>query len=248
MVQPLRHWLLNDVDSIALTSPYGLPGSPALTRYCDNTEFVTDGQDKCAYPEPAEEVVAQWRQQLNERFFLFAGVLDHDKGLHTLLEAVADTDMIVVIAGNGPAEYALKRRACDLKLENVHFTGTLSEEDRLALLCLCYGVIFPSHVHVGTLDVSLLDGAMYSKPMISDEAGSGTTYVNIAGETALVVPREDVFALRSAMMHLWTQPELAARMGKFAHKRYQTLFTAEMMAKNYVRLYVDVISGNPKTP
>jgi len=246
--QPLRHWFLNDVERIVVTTPNYLPGSPLLNQCPDKTEAVTYGLDKDIYPQPASESLAKWRERFTGRFFLFVGVLRYYKGLHILLEAVADTDMSVVIVGDGPEAAALKQQASDLQMGNVHFLGALPEADKVALLSLCYGVVFPSHLRSEAFGISLLEAAMYAKPMISSEIEIGSNYVNIADETGLVVPPEDVFALRAAMNRLWDKPGLAAQMGNFAQKRCQTIFTAEMMAKNYVRLYVDVISGNTKEP
>lgn len=246
--QPLRHWFLNDVDRIVATSPNYLSSSPVLNRYRDKTEVITYGLDKDIYPQPSPELIDKWQQRFADRFFLFVGVLRYYKGLHILLEAVAGTDMPVLIVGNGPEEAALKRQARDLNLDNVHFLGALPEEDKVALLSLCYGVVFPSHLRSEAFGISLLEGAMYAKPMISSEIGTGTSYVNVADETGVVVPPDDVPALRAAMVRLWDKPALAAQMGQFAQKRYQTIFTSEMMARNYVRLYVDVISGNTREP
>ncbi|MFZ6730863.1 glycosyltransferase family 4 protein [Undibacterium sp. Ji42W] len=246
--QPLRQWFLNDADKIVTTSPNYLSSSLVLNRYRDKTEVIADGLDKNIYPQPSPELIAKWQQRFAGRFFLFVGMLRYFKGVHILLEAVADTDMPVLIVGNGPEEAALKQQARDLKLDNVHFLGALPEEDKVALLSLCYGVVFPSHLRSEAFGISLLEGAMYAKPMISSEIGTGTSYVTIAGDTGVVVPPEDALALRAAMTDLWDKPALAAQMGQLAQKRYHAIFTSEMMARNYVRLYVDVISGNTREP
>jgi rhamnosyl/mannosyltransferase len=77
--------------------------------------------------------------------------------------------------------------------------------------------------------------------MISSEIGTGTTYVNIANETGLVVPPSDPLALRAAMRQLWDQPALAAEMGRKAEERYWALFTAEKMVASYLDLYRNVV-------
>ena len=78
---------------------------------------------------------------------------------------------------------------------------------------------------------------MYGKPMISCEIGSGTSYINIAGETGLVVPPRDSVALAAAMNHLWNQPAAAASMGEAAARRFEKLFSADSMAKAYAEIY-----------
>ncbi|PXX47719.1 glycosyltransferase [Undibacterium pigrum] len=249
--QPLRHWFLNDVDRMVTTSPSYLSGNVVLNGYREQTEAIAyslDSQDNEVYSRPDSESLAKWRERFNGRFFLFWGRLDYCKSLHILLQAVADTDIPLVIVGDGPEAAALKQQARDLQLNHVHFLGALPEEDKVALLSLCYGVVFPSHLRSETLGISLPEAAMHAKPMITSETGTGTAFLNIADETGLVVPPEDTFALRAALMRLWDKPALAMQMGNFAQKRYQTIFNAEMMAKNYARLYVDVISGNAKEP
>ena len=50
---------------------------------------------------------------------------------------------------------------------------------------------------------------MFGKAMISTEIGTGTSYVNVDGETGLVVPASDQRALREAMGKLWGDDVLA---------------------------------------
>lgn len=237
---PLKHNFLNDVTRIVATSPNYLATSPILERYKDKTEIITYGLDKSIYPVPSEALLQHWRQRVGERFFLFVGMLRYYKGLHILLEAAAGTDIPVVIVGDGPVEAELKRQAQSLGLNNVHFLGALPEPDKVALLTLCYALAFPSHLRSEAFGISLLEGAMFGKPMISSEIGTGTTYINVAGQTGLVVPPSDPLAFRQAMQYLLDHPEQAAQMGQRAQQRYIELFTADRMAKNYLQLYQQV--------
>jgi rhamnosyl/mannosyltransferase len=82
---------------------------------------------------------------------------------------------------------------------------------------------------------------MYGKPMISCEIGTGTTFINLAGETGLVIPPADPGALRDAMHTLITQPELAAELGRKARLRFESIFTAELMASRYAALYRSIL-------
>jgi len=89
---------------------------------------------------------------------------------------------------------------------------------------------------------------MYGKPMISCEIGSGTTYINIDGETGLVTPPDDAPALRAAMRTLWQNPELARAMGARAAARFHEVFTAGQMAAGYTALYREVIARHAAQP
>ncbi|NHZ38637.1 glycosyltransferase family 4 protein [Massilia aquatica] len=242
LYQPLKHRFLQSVDTIVATSPNYMASSAVLDRYRDKTRVITYGLDKTIYPEPDQARMDKWRTQIGERFFLFVGVLRYYKGLHILLDAVANTDYPVVIVGAGPIENELKAHAERLGLTHVLFVGALDEADKVALLTLCYALVFPSHLRSEAFGISLLEGAMYGKPMISSEIGTGTTYINIDAETGLVVPPSDPQAFGEAMRKLWDNPELAQAMGKRAEARYWELFTAEQMAKSYTALYHELVA------
>ena len=242
LYQPLKHRFLQSVDTIVATSPNYLASSAVLDRYRDKTRVIAFGLDKASYPEPDAARMDEWRARIGPKFFLFVGVLRYYKGLHILLEAAAGTDYPVVIVGAGPIEGELKARALALGLTNVLFVGRLEEPDKVALLKLCYAVAFPSHLRSEAFGISLLEGAMFGKPMISSEIGTGTTYINVDGETGLVVPPSDHVALRGAMRRLWDDPQLAAEMGRRAEARYWKLFTAAQMADDYVRLYRELVA------
>ncbi|WP_276527368.1 glycosyltransferase [Microvirgula aerodenitrificans] len=137
-------------------------------------------------------------------------------------------------------ETELRAQAQRLGLHNVHFLGPLPDEDKAALLVLCLGVVFPSHLRSEAFGVTLIEGAMHGKPLVSCEIGTGTSYINLDGETGLVVPPGNVQALRQALDRLWHEPALAAAMGARARQRYLGHFTARHMVERYAALYRDV--------
>ncbi|NVD99741.1 glycosyltransferase family 4 protein [Massilia sp. BJB1822] len=237
---PLKQRFLKSVDTIVATSPNYMASSPVLRRYRHKTRTITYGLDRTIYPEPRAEVMEKWRAECGERFFLFVGVLRYYKGLHILLDAMAGLDYPVVIVGAGPIEQELKEHAARLNLHHVKFLGAVEEEDKIALLKLSYAMAFPSHLRSEAFGISLLEGAMFGKPMISSEIGTGTTYINVDGETGLVVPPSDAQAFREAMRRLWENPQMAADMGRRAEQRYWELFTAKAMAENYLKLYQEL--------
>jgi glycosyltransferase involved in cell wall biosynthesis len=241
---PLMHRFLDRVDAIVATSPNYFASSDVLRRYGSKVRSIPFGLDRGTYPQPEAARLERWRARVGERFFLFVGVLRYYKGLHILLDAMARLDYPVVIVGAGPIENELKEHARRLNLTHVQFVGAVDEQDKAALLTLCYAMAFPSHLRSEAFGISLLEGAMYGKPMISSEIGTGTSYINIDGDTGLVVPPGDPQAFGDAMRTLWNDPERAAAMGARAEQRYQSLFTAEKMAVDYERLYCEVAKGS----
>jgi glycosyltransferase involved in cell wall biosynthesis len=244
--RPLQWKFLDDMSRIVATSPNYLASSDVLAKYKHKVSVIPIGLDKATYPVPSPDKLTYWRERLGPKFFLFVGVIRYYKGLHILMEAAQGADYPIVIVGAGPIEEELKTQAMQLGLRNIHFFGFLPDEDKVALLTLCYGVLFPSHLRSEAFGISLLEGAMYGKPMISSEIGTGTTFINIDHETGLVVPPSEPIALRQAMQYLWEHPEQAAELGRRAEARYEERFTADQMVGEYVNLYRELAGKNGK--
>ena len=243
LYRPLKRQFLNSMSSIVATSPNYVATSRVLAQYKGSVNVIPIGLDKATYPVAKPELLEFWKEKVGSKFFLFVGLIRYYKGLHILLEAAQGTDYPIVIVGAGQIESELKAQVAQLGLSNIHFLGYQSDEDKVALLTLSYAVVFPSHLRSEAFGVSLLEGAMYGKPMISSEIGTGTTYINIADETGLVVPPSDPLALRQAMTYLWEHPKQAADMGRRAELRYKKYFTADRMVKSYVDLYRELQDG-----
>jgi rhamnosyl/mannosyltransferase len=242
LYKPLMKRFLKNVDRIVATSQNYLETSDTLSGYLDKTEVIPIGLDRSTYPDPDPARLAAWRTQIGERFFLFVGVLRYYKGLHILLDALRGTGYPLVVVGAGPIEAELRSHAAQIGLTNIRFLGALSDSDKVALLELSYAVLFPSHLRSEAFGISLLEGAMFGKPMISSEIGTGTSYINVHGETGLVVPPNDPAVLRQALRTLYENPELAHEMGRRAYHRYQRYFTADLMADSYINLYHAILS------
>ncbi|TLX59275.1 glycosyl transferase family 1 [Stutzerimonas nosocomialis] len=238
---PLMHRFLGRVDRIVAASPNYVRTSPVLQRHGERVSVIPYGLDRRTYPVPRPERLDYWRSRLGERFFLFVGALRYYKGLDYLLEAVRGTELTVAVVGTGLEEPRLHEQARQMGLDNLHFLGGLPDEDKAALLTMCQGFVFPSHLRSEAFGISLLEGAMYGKPLISCEIGTGTTFINIGDETGLVVPPRDPVALRLAMLRLQREPEMARRMGANASYRFEQLFRAESMLSAYAALYRELV-------
>jgi rhamnosyl/mannosyltransferase len=246
LYRPLLNHFLGSVDRIVATSPNYFATSHTLDRFQDKVTVIPLGLDEKTYPVVTEERLQHWRNILGTDFLLFVGALRYYKGLHKLLDACAGTDMRMVIVGAGPMETELQPRMLNPELANVHMLGHLPEEDKVALLKLCRALVFPSHLRSEAFGFSLLEAAMYGKPMISSEIGTGTSFINAHNETGLVISPHDTGVLREAMQTLYNDRELAERMGRQARQRYLELFAADKMSAAYLDLYRQLLSE--KTP
>jgi rhamnosyl/mannosyltransferase len=241
LYQPLRRAFLDRVDRIVATSPNYVKTSDVLQHYRDKIDVIPIGLNPGGYPPALREVRDKWERRVGRDFFLFVGVIRYYKGLHILLDAVKGTSLPVVIVGAGPIERELRERAKVLGLHHVQFLGALPEEDKVALLELSASVVFPSHMRSEAFGVTLLEGAVFGKPLISSEIGTGTSYVNVDDETGIVIQPRDPVALRGAMLRLAADPVLRQRLGAGARRRFEEMFTATRMAARYVETYGELL-------
>ncbi|WP_186371965.1 glycosyltransferase [Yersinia alsatica] len=242
LYRPLMRRFLNSINHIISTSPNYFASSVILQQYADKVSVIPVGVDHGSYETADPERFNYWRTRLPEPFFLFVGAMRYYKGLHIALEAISGTKIRVVIAGVNGIEEKLKAKAASLHLDNVDFLGFVNDEDKVALLHLCYGFIFPSHLRSEAFGLSLLEAAAVGNPMISCEIGTGTTFVNAANETGLVIKPGSSGDLREAMQYLLDNPDAAAKMGENAKKRSRELFTAERQAKLYFEIYQSLVN------
>lgn len=226
---PLQNRFLASVDSIVATSPNYVQTSSVLKKFSEKTSVIPIGL-------PDEQVqgaaVEAWRSVVGTGFFLFVGALRYYKGLSYLVEAARLTGLPVVIAGEGDP----KSLGTHIP-PNVKILGAVKESDKLALLKLCHAFVFPSHLRSEAFGISLLEAARAGKAMISTEIGTGTSFVNLHGQTGLVVAPADAPALATAMRNLAGHAEMTEKMGLAARQRYLEYFQQETMAQSYMRLY-----------
>ena len=238
---PLQNWFLNSVTKIICTSPNYFATSDVLTKVGDKVDIIPIGLDENSYHLDVPGVGIEEPDGNASGFFLFVGVLRYYKGLHILLDAMKDAPFRVVIVGSGPTERELKEQAAKLELTNVTFTGFVSDEVKNSLIRRSLAIVFPSYLRSEAFGVTLLEGALHGKPLISTEVGSGTSHVNVHGETGLVVPPGSPKALRKAMDKLYRSPQAAKEMGRNARLRYQKLFTGRLMGERYHATYEQLV-------
>jgi len=234
---PVMRHFLRSVSAVVATSPQYVASSSVLARLGPAVRIIPNGIDEASYPRPGAERLAHWRQNVGEGFFLFVGVLRYYKGLESLLHAAKSFRGQIVIAGTGPEAEPLEKHAARERLGNVRFLGAVTEEDKMCLLQLARGFVFPSHLRSEAFGMSLVEAAMCGKPMVSCEIGTGTSFINEDGVTGHAVAPEDPEALRNAMHRLMDDPVTAQAMGRAARRRFEALFTAQRMAGAYHALY-----------
>ena len=244
---PLMWRTLKAMRVIVASSPAYARTSPVLSHPSirDKVRVIPFGIVEESYSREADEgIFDRIGMNSKEPFFLFIGVLRYYKGLHTLIRAARHVDAKIVIAGSGPEERALKELLVQTGGRNVIFAGQISDTEKVALLRSCLALVLPSHLRSEAFGMVLLEAAMFGKPQISCEIGTGTSFVNAHEETGIVVPPESPDDLARAMNRLLRETSTTETMGLAARARYERMFSGDALGKAYADLYRDVVEGS----
>ncbi len=178
---------------------------------------------------------------------LFVGRVAFEKNIPFLLRAFAralDTvpDLMLVIAGEGPAEKSLKRLSLELGIEpRMRFVGYL---DRATDLLDCYraadAFVFASRTE--TQGLVLLEAMATGLPVIST-ALMGTASI-VGARRGALVPEDDETDFAAAMVRLAQDAALHARLARDA-VAYAHEWGADAMALRLAALYAERIAAAP---
>lgn len=100
----------------------------------------------------------------------------------------------------------------------------MSDAEKVALIKGCIALVLPSHLRSEAFGMVLIEAAMFNKPMISCEIGTGTSFVNLHEETGFVIPPENPVELHRALLILLKNERLASDFGNAARLRYELYF------------------------
>lgn len=237
---PVQNRFLKKVNRIVATSEPLMQKSPVLQSFQNKCTVIPIGIDPLNYETPALAKLSEWENKIGKDFALFVGVLRHYKGLPTLLEASKYTKTPIVIAGGGPLETELKAQIENQNLTNVHLLGHIRNEDKMALYALCRMVVLPSCSPAEAFGVTLLEGLMHKKPLISTELGTGTSYVNQHNHTGFVLPPNNAIALSNAINEL-SDTTLAKNMGEAGYEWFLANFQSAIMGQRYYEVYQSLL-------
>jgi len=173
---------------------------------------------------------------------LFVGRLVGYKGLDILVDAVAGTDLQVVIVGEGPLRRGLEWEVVQRGLtRQIRVVGEVPAEELASYYQSADYVILPSTSPAEMFGISLLEAMACAKPIITTSLPTGVREVNAPGVTGLEVPPGDAEALRAAMHQMAGDAELRKTMGAAGRKRVEERFTLKRMVDEHLALYQEIL-------
>jgi rhamnosyl/mannosyltransferase len=182
----------------------------------------------------AEEI----RRRIGQPLVLFVGRLVAYKGVNVLIEALRNSSAAAVLVGDGPLRGALETQARAAGVaDRVTFAGEVSADELSALYRACDLFVLPSVTRQEAFGVVQIEAMSRARPVVSTELGTGVSWVNVHGETGLVVPPGDAGALREAIEGLVRNPLERQKMGSAAAERARSVFAVDRMVNAILALY-----------
>lgn len=181
--------------------------------------------------------------------FGFSARLEHLKGPLRLLQAFAIAQqaypqMALSVAGDGSQRSEFINRSNALGLEQqCQLAGVYTTlKERGEFMAGCDVFVLPSLTE-GTPNV-IIEAMAHCKPIVATAVGGVPDLVT--SDVGILVPSDDIEALAAAMLRLARDPDLRQRMGTAARKKYEQLFTPEVVLPVLVDLYERVVAA--RTP
>jgi glycosyltransferase involved in cell wall biosynthesis len=160
-----------------------------------------------------------------------------ETGVQVIAEAGPPFELLLV--GDGPTEYAVRRRAYDLGIEDrVRFLG--SRDDVAELMAA--SDIYVLATNWEGLPRSIIEALRAGLPVVATEL-AGTPELVTHDDNGYLVGRGDVGELAEMLGRLVADGELRARMGGRSRERYEAEFTFERMYRRTLEVYERVLGS-----
>lgn len=165
--------------------------------------------------------------------------LTEQKGLFFLLESAAilkdrGAAFVFLIAGGGPLEAELKRKARDLGLsDRVHFLGWVEQAAEVLLPSLdvfCQSSLWEAN------SIVLLEAMAAGAAIVTTDVGESRHVID-QGVGGLVVEPGQAGQLADALQRMIDNPKQRSDMGRRAREKFGDNYTVDNMVRNYATVY-----------
>ena len=254
-----RHqgWLPNDLSRAIHTTEWWLTYEARRVVACsrhmgwevtrlfelppDKVDVIPNGIDLAEWTTTDDDVAAA-RLELaaDGPMVLFAGRLEWEKGVHTLVEAMPRLrrrfpGIRLVVVGKGSQLEPLQELARRLRVSrSVHFAGWRTEAGLRAAAAAADVVVVPSVYE--PFGLVALEAAALGTPLVASDTG-GLAEIVVNGETGLTFPALDAAALADAVTAMLRDEVLSRRVVREAQDVLARDYAWPAIAATTVRTY-----------
>lgn len=185
----------------------------------------------------------------NAKFTIFyGGMISKTRGLNQLIGAIKnEKDISFIVAGFGEDENIFT--PIFNNVENIRFMGWINYDEYIKqtlqadVIFGFYDPIIPNNRLASPN--KLFEAMMCRTPIIVNEETSMAEIVR-KENCGIIIPYNDVFALKKAILDLKNSPEICRKMGENGRKAFEREYNWEIMEERLIALYHKV--SNEGTP
>jgi len=214
---------------------------------------ITNGVDRQVFsPRPRDEAVrARYGFTPDQFVCAYVGTIGMACGLDVVLRAAqrlktaGRPDIRFLLAGDGATREDLQKRARDLQLDSVVFTGRLDKEqipDLLSASEACLVHLKKQDLFTSVFPSKILEAAAMQRPIILGVAGFAAQLVKDAG-AGIVIEPEDETQLVQAAEFLADHRDQGLTFGRQGYENIARRFDWDSRAAAYLDLVRDVATG-----
>lgn len=243
LYRPVAIKILEKADRILVATHYHIEFSKWLKPYEFKCEVIPFGIEPKHSTKTLDMTVhLNFIKQKYGRYFLFVGRMVSYKGIHILLESMKSVDQNLILIGKGPLLEMMKQMSIEKGVSSrVHFVGAVeADHEFAAYLHGADALVLPSINEAEAFGLVLLEAMSCRKPVITTALNSGVRYVNIPGETGLMVPPSDAGALAQAMNQMSSENEMRLRLGDGAFRHFDKHFQVDESFRRHEAVYTNV--------
>jgi len=203
-------------------------------------------------PQPVEETRRRLGWGDDDFVCLHAGNMGRKQGLQNVLEAAAtlrDAKVRIVLAGDGNERIRLEEEARQRMLANLSFLPLQPPGEYEAMLCAADLLIVNQRASVGEMSLAskLTSYFIAGRPVIGAVADASETAQELrsAGAGILIAP-DDPTALAEAILHLMTEPGLAATYAENGRRYAQEHLSPESVLAEYEVLLESLVEDSQR--
>jgi len=244
LYRPFLWRVLGAANLISVSNPTYIRSSPYLRPFAGKCRVVHHGADLRHFaPTPETLALAeQIRSRYRRPIVLFVGKMRYYKGIAYLIDAMRDVDAQLVLVGGGPmeAEWRARAAACAWS-SRIDFVGVVPDAELPGYYHAAHVFVLPSTHRSETWGAVQVEAMACGVPCVATELGTGTSYVNLHGQTGLIVPPKDASALAAAINQLLGNEALRRQLGENARRRAQEELSVEAMLRQTLALYQELL-------
>ena len=180
---------------------------------------------------------------------VWVGRMSPVKGLIHLMKVLPEIiatfpQTMLTLVGDGPLRTELEQLAVDLGVrKHIDFIGFATHEEVANYLQAANLFVLPS-LSEG-LPLVILEAMSTELPVVATAVGGTDELVLTAhsGQTGILIPAEDVSALREAIVFMFDHPDEARQMGRNGRSLVEKNYTWTAVAKQTTSLYQEIIQN-----